>query len=651
MSSDINIILGFNAHLSFASSDALFEQIYTKQLKPFFQIVYQFPEIPFTLHFSGSLLYKIDRIHSELSSLISTMIDRRQLELIGGGFYEPMMPLLSSQDRIGQIELLTTYLRKSFNKRVAASYIPDIAWEQSVTSALNGAGMLYTFLDEKRFIDAGLSRDEYKVPCIHEDKGKTIIVFPVFSSLRKELAKKNAAEVFDNLLTENKDEKPIYTIFPDFFPEDGITDIAREDYIRYFFETVSQFSNNINWTLPGKALKSFRPSHKVYFNDKASKQFLIEYPEAGLIYAKMVWTKSLIDQLKGDKERKHSAQEELWKAQGYTLFCYSGQYENYFNHDCNSGLIPQNNEKRFAEIQNAKVRSAAYSSMILAERTTREKGDWKASLISWDFDLDGINEYLFRDELMNCFVRPQGAALFELDFFPKTWNYLNTIQVSPLPERSFFDVIAGNEFNIRDTSSLYSLLRESDGGKSRLRICGNEFFECVDMDRMQEWALFKLPKNEGAFGAIEVEKDCKLNGNIFTMHYKLRNTGEFAEFQFITFIDFSFPDDSEKNLRIFAYNTYKSFSQNSKKNAIPNAEVYVSHVEAIDFQDLQNESIINISAESAFDAFIEPVFASYKNAAAEVLEQYQFTRLTALRPVSLEPEAIVEFTFKLGIFH
>jgi hypothetical protein len=635
MAAKVSVVLGFNAHIPVGASDTLFEKIYTERLKPFFKTIYQFPQIPIALHFSGTLIHKVDRIYGELSSLISKMIERKQIELIGGGFYEPMMPLLSHQDRIGQIELLTTYLRKSFNKRVCGSYIPDIAWEQSMTSALNSVGMLYTFLDEKRFIDAGLTINEYKLPCIHEDKGKTIAIFPVFSSIKKELEEKKTTEVFEKLLERSNiqnDCNYIYTIFPNFFRIAEKENAPAEDCLNYFFETVSQHKD-ISWTSPGKAVKISEPLHKVYFSDTECKKYLIEYPEAGLIYAKMIWTKSLIDQLKGDKERKHSAQEELWKSQGYSLFCYDNQYETCFNQE--------NCMERFAGIFNTRLRSASYSSMLLAERTTREKGDWKASLVSDDFDLDGKNEYLFQGELMNCFVRPRGATLFELDFFPKTWNYLNTVRVSPFPEASFFDIIMPVSSTLKDPWDT-----------ARWRICGNECFECVDMDRIQEKAVFLTSKREGIFGNIEVEKCFMLNNNIFTVHYMVRNAGgEAADFQFTTLINLSFPDDCEKNLRIFTYNSYKSFSNNGEKTAVSNEQTSVLNVEAIDFQDLQNESIINLSSDRAFNALIEPVYAKYRNSAAEVLEQYQFTRVKVQRHIALDAGEAKEFSVKLGIFH
>jgi hypothetical protein len=638
MNSGIKGVLGFNAHLPLGASDAFFEDMYETKLKPFFQTLYQFSNIPAALHFSGSFLYKIDRIHSELSSLVNKLVARKQVEMVGGGFYEPMMPLLSHHERMGQIELLTTYLRKSFNKRVTGAYIPDIAWEQSIAYSLSTVDMLYTFVDEQRFIDAGLTMDDYKTPCVAESKGGLVTVLTVYSRIAEELQKHDAQEVFDNLVRNSKRGTHVWTIFPDFFTPATSLNITTEDYLQRFFEAVANTAGKIEWTLPSKIVKNSASPHPVYFRDRAAKKYLIENPEAASVYAKMVWVRGLIEQLKGDKERKQSAQEELWKAQGYSLFSYDDDFEFFHRSVKDGGHI--------AGINNAALRDAVYSSMLLAEQITRGKGNWKASLTVCDFNFDGINEYLFQNEVMNCYAHLRGASLFELDFFPKTWNYLSTIKAAALPEQSFFDVIAPPACDIKD------IMRDPGTEQNpALRICGNELYKCLDMDRVEETASFLLAGANCVFGDIEIQKDYKLESNIVTVRYRLRNNGkEPLDFQFVTFIGFSFPD-SETNLRIFSYGSYESFSNNSEKNAVANEEARLGGIEAIDFQDLRNELIINVASDCRFNAVIEPVHARYRSITKEVINCYQSTRVSAHRPISLVPGGETAFTFRLGIFY
>jgi hypothetical protein len=633
-----SIILGFNYHLPAGASEKLFERIYRSRLKTFFQILYEYPRIPFTLHLSGTLLYRIERVYGEFFMLISDMLKRRQLELLGGGFYEPMMPFLHHPDRIGQIELLTTYLRKHFSKRVNGCWIPDSAWEQSLVSAIAGSGLSYGFVDERRFIDAGLSEDQYTMPCVSEDKGKFITVFPLFSRLGTAMRERGAVAAMEELGKKRGKENFVRAVFPDFFPSDK--EAENEAFIRRFFEDLSRFEDRFTFSLPTRELPLSEARQRVYFRQTIDKKYTVDFPEAGMIYAKMTHTKTLIEQLKGDKERKLSAREELWKAQDFSLFCYDDQCENFFSNAAGGA--------RSAGVACASLRNASYSAVLGAERITREKIGWLPSLAAYDLNFDGALEFLFQGKKMNCYVRPLGASLFELDYMPVNWNYQNTLSLplrpaAPFPrdiETSFSDLILPAESESYDGSA-------SAGS----RFLGGEIYKLVSLDRIHQTAVFNLDTHSGPFGGIALVKTCKLNGNIFTVHYKLTNTsGEKAAFTFLTKINLSFPSADEKLLRLFTYNSYTSFSNNGEKTAVAHSETSIPDLMAIDFQDLRNELIINVSCEEKFDAHLHEVKSAHRNIFGETIEEYQWTRLCPRVRRVLDAGAETELCFKLAIY-
>ena len=49
---------------------------------------------------------------------IRHLVNRNQIELMGGGFYEPIMVMLPERDRIGQIERYADYLQKYFKCKI-----------------------------------------------------------------------------------------------------------------------------------------------------------------------------------------------------------------------------------------------------------------------------------------------------------------------------------------------------------------------------------------------------------------------------------------------------------------------------------------------------------------------------------------------------
>ena len=135
------------------------------------------------------------------------------------------------------------------------------------------------------------------------------------------------------------------------------------------------------------------------------RQFFVRYPESALMYAKMMHTHVLVNQLRGDRYRKRAAQNELWKGQSHHAYWFGGS----------AGL--------HANAQ----RKAVYRSLIEAEKIIRATEIFAPSIIGVDFDADNGTEYLYQGSELNAYLHARGGALFELDFLPASWNYLDTL--------------------------------------------------------------------------------------------------------------------------------------------------------------------------------------------------------------------------------
>jgi len=97
--SKINLILGSHAHVSYGADTAEFERVYSDILRPFVSCLYKYPRIQAVLHYSGVLLHWVERTHQELFMLIEDMVGRRQIEMLGGGFYEPILPIIPTRTK------------------------------------------------------------------------------------------------------------------------------------------------------------------------------------------------------------------------------------------------------------------------------------------------------------------------------------------------------------------------------------------------------------------------------------------------------------------------------------------------------------------------------------------------------------------------
>ena len=70
---------------------------------------------------------------------------------------------------------------------------------------------------------------------------------------------------------------------------------------------------------------------------------------------------------------------------------------------------------------------SVYQSLIEAEKITRATEIFAPSIISVDYDMDNCNEYLYQGSELNAYIHSRGGAMFELDFLPASWNYLDTM--------------------------------------------------------------------------------------------------------------------------------------------------------------------------------------------------------------------------------
>jgi hypothetical protein len=599
MSFKIHIVLGVHGHLPNGSGEDEFEALYNAEIKPLISTLYNFPRVNMVIHYSGVLLYWIERRHPEIFMILEELLARKQAELLGGGFYEPMMPLLAPADKMGQIEMLTTYLRKQFGKRPQGCWIPQGCWEQNLVGPLTACGMSYTFLESRYF-------EGDPKACITEDQGKLITVFPVFSE--KEFFQDE--KVFEKLrnLWDPKDlqskgqaamgQEPLATVF-----------LARgsNGSIGKFFEFLSSQDADIDFTTSSKIHKSLSFLEKRYFACNNPRRILVDCPGANGLYAKTIYTHGVINQLRGDKVRKRTALEEFWKAQDSFLF----------------------GEPHIS----SSLRKAAYKALLEAEKIAREKGKFTPSLSVFDYDLDGEGEYLFQDDKLNCYIKTGGAGIFELDYLPKAWNYIDAFQPHSGGQKNRGGGSWGSRQAFTDFLAPQGINPET-GDMQGTRCCGAELFEVPEADRPRRKALFHLPaRADCPFGSIELDKLWQIKKNVISVRYSLKNTGSQTEnFTFIPRLDLSFPKNGEAFLRIFAL-------KDGAKEALA-AGAAVAEISGLEFGDVENETILTLESNRHF--------------AAKVLHagegtEYQFTTIFPMLPLSLDAGKVWEGDFSLKI--
>lgn len=408
------LIIGTYNHIPEGMNDSEFEKIYQSCYRPFLSALYRFPDIQATLYYSGSLLNRLESKHPEYLMLLEEMSARRQIELLGGGFYAPILPLIPGSDRLGQIELLTTYLRKTFGKRPRGCWLSEYAWEPSLASTLQTAGMDYSFLTEKQFENAFGKNSKNFSPIITEDQGRCITILPVidcspdfspFAGFIEAAEEKKLFEANDVAVIMASGES-IRVLWE----RSGLE--SPDIYMEKTFAWIRKISLQTETITASRFIKNNKALERLYFQGSASDFFkkniakngiswsftsvrsiILRYAASSALYSKMLYTHLLISQLRGDKARKKSAVDDLWKGQ-----CSNAYWMN-----------------PTAGISDPFLREAAYRALIDAELSTRQKGVFVPGIVKADIDFDGNREYIYQGNEYNAYLHAKGAALMELD--------------------------------------------------------------------------------------------------------------------------------------------------------------------------------------------------------------------------------------------
>jgi 4-alpha-glucanotransferase len=453
-----SVIIGSYNLLPEGTEESVFEDTYQVCWRPFLSVLYRFPSLSAALHYSGTVLHWLESRHPEFLMLLEEMILRKQIELLGGGFFGPLLPLIPGPDRLGQVELLTTFIRRSFGKRPLGCWLPDYAWEPSLASSLQSCGFDYTFLPERHFRIAGIDSDDLGFPVMTEDQGRSLIVFPVFDALESFPTIKPIEESFSHLASR-VGELDLYTVF---FPGEiarplwAASKLESPDlFFERSFASLQRESLQLETTTPMRYLKAARDFRRAYFPGSASKllmersipveggergakakrgaakeaemprpgksaieegpsvaqgsprRLFLRHEESLALYAKMHYVRILVSQLRGDKSRKKTAQEELWRGQCGGAYWRGG-----------SGGIAR-----------LPVRAAAYTALIEAEKITRQRGSFSPGVIYADMDFDGSREIIYQSAEINAYVQMRGACLAELDSLKTRTNYVNVLDL------------------------------------------------------------------------------------------------------------------------------------------------------------------------------------------------------------------------------
>jgi alpha-amylase len=185
VSDPLHFLFGIHNHQPIGNFDSVVDDAILRAYHPFLQTIAEAGgDLPLTVHCSGGLLASLKARARPTFDLLGRLAADGRIELLGGGFYEPILALLPDWDKVGQIQALAHFLRTHFGVSPRGMWLAERIWEPHLPRTLREAGVEFVLVDDSHFALAGLDPETLGGYYLTEEQGATVAVFPINQRLR-----------------------------------------------------------------------------------------------------------------------------------------------------------------------------------------------------------------------------------------------------------------------------------------------------------------------------------------------------------------------------------------------------------------------------------------------------------------------------------
>ena len=421
------VALVIHFHQPVGNLDMVVRKATDRCYRPFLELLTEHPDVNMTLHYSGCLLEWLEVNAPDVTDSIRDLVTRGQVELMTGGFYEPILAALPRIDRVGQIEMMTGHLRTTYGADPTGLWLTERVWEQDVVESLAEAGVRYTVLDDTMFHSVGITDEQLTGPFVTEQDGRPLLVYAGDRRLRYLIPYKRVSKVIDYINSGDPERLFVYGDDGEKFGEwpDTYERVYKDGWLKDLFSALqaegdaielvklgdhaasaapvgrvylpsSSYDEMMTWALPtearlavGKARRALQkedPDGILPFVRGAPwRAFLAKYPEANQLQKRMLHVSRLFHERPSEAARR-----ELYRAQcncAYWHGAFGGVYLGF-------------------------MRTALWHHLMKAEASLRPE----PGVLTTDVDADAVEEVVMTFDWGAAVVSPQrGGRLIELD--------------------------------------------------------------------------------------------------------------------------------------------------------------------------------------------------------------------------------------------
>jgi alpha-amylase len=195
MAARISLALAIHNHQPVGNFGWVFAEVFESAYEPMVAALERHPHVRLSLHYSGPLLEWLRAERPEFIDRLAALVARDQVEIMGGGYYEPVLASLPERDRIGQARRMGDELEALFGRRPVGAWLAERVWEPDLPTSLVAAGYDWTVLDDAHFRAAAIPEEDLWGPYTTEDQGQLLRVFGTEQGLRYRIPFRDVEDV------------------------------------------------------------------------------------------------------------------------------------------------------------------------------------------------------------------------------------------------------------------------------------------------------------------------------------------------------------------------------------------------------------------------------------------------------------------------
>jgi hypothetical protein len=266
----VSLALVLHNHQPVGNFGWVIADAYEHAYEPLIEALERHPHIRMALHYSGPLLDWFGAERPEFLERIGQLVGAGRVELLGGGYYEPILAALPERDRLAQLVRMADAIEAIGGRRPRGAWLPERVWEPDVPVSLVDAGYQWTVVDDAHLRAASVDESELWGSFTTDDQGRRLTVFASAMALRYRMPFGTVDQAIDELRQHATEGGGLLGVMGDDGEKFGAWPQTFEHcwtpgrWVDRFFDAVAEQADWLELVTPSQWLDRERPIGRVY---------------------------------------------------------------------------------------------------------------------------------------------------------------------------------------------------------------------------------------------------------------------------------------------------------------------------------------------------------------------------------------------------